>query len=114
MAAVSVLRRRADFETIGRRGAAHSTPILVLRTLRTERAETRLGLSTPRSLGGAVERNRLRRRLRELVRERIGRIGPGWDLLLIARPPSRQATYAELGAAIDALLERSKITRDGK
>jgi hypothetical protein len=32
--------------------------------------------------------------------------------LLIARPASRQATYAELGAALDALLERSEITRD--
>lgn len=114
MPAVSALRRRADFEALGRHGRAHSTPMLVLRTLRTERAETRLGLSTPRAVGGAVERNRLRRRLRELVRERIGRIGPGWDLLLIARPASRQATYAELGTALDALLRRSEITRDGQ
>jgi len=87
--------------------------MLVLRWLRTDRDETRLGLSTPRTLGGAVERNRVRRRLRELVRERIGRIGPGWDLLLIARPASRQATYAELGAALDELLGRLEITQDG-
>lgn len=112
MGAVPALRRRADFEAISRHGRAHSNPILVLRTLRTERGETRLGLSTPRAVGGAVDRNRLRRRLRELVRERIGRIGPGWDLLLIARPASRQATYAELGAALDALLGRAEITRD--
>jgi RNase P protein component len=35
------------------------------------------------------------------------RIGPGWDLLLIARPAAGEATHAELGAAIDALLGRS-------
>jgi ribonuclease P protein component len=106
------LRRRADFEAIGRHGTARSNPMLVLRSLRTDRAETRIGLSTPRSLGGAVQRNRVRRRLRELLRERMGnRIGPGWDLLLIARPAAGEATYSELGAAIDALLERSEIGR---
>jgi ribonuclease P protein component len=77
--------------------------------MRTDRAESRIGLSTPRSLGGAVQRNRVRRRLRELVRARLERIGPGWDLLLIARPAAGEASRAELGAAIDALLDRSEI-----
>jgi ribonuclease P protein component len=54
----------------------------------------------------------VRRRLRALLRERLAsRIGPGWDLLLIARPAAGDATYAELGAAVDALLERSGIGR---
>jgi ribonuclease P protein component len=104
-----MLRRRADFEAIGRQGSARSTPTLVLRWMRTDRAETRIGLSTPRTLGGAVQRNRVRRRLRSLLRERIGRIGPGWDILLIVRPAAGEVTQAELGEAIDALLARSEI-----
>ena len=112
MPMLPMLRRRADFEAIGRHGTARSTPLLVLRWLRTERGETRIGLSTPRSLGGSVQRNRVRRRLRSLLRERIGRIGPGWDLLLIARPGAGDASQAELGAAIDALLERSDIGKE--
>jgi len=104
-----MLRRRADFEAIGRHGIARSTPTLVLRWMRTDRAETRIGLSTPRTIGGAVQRNRVRRRLRSLLRERIGRIGPGWDLLLIARPPAGEASQASLGETIDALLARSNI-----
>jgi ribonuclease P protein component len=106
-----MLRRRADFEAIGRRGTARSTPLLVLRWLRTERDDTRIGLSTPRTLGGAVQRNRVRRRLRALLRERLGtRIGPGWDLLLIARPAASEASQADLASALDALLERSEVT----
>jgi ribonuclease P protein component len=105
------IRRRADFEAIGRKGTARSTPLLVLRWLRTDRAESRVGLSTPRTLGGAVQRNRVRRRLRELLRQRLERIGPGWDLLIIARPATSEASHAELGAAIDALLARSDIGR---
>ena len=111
MPALPMLRRRADFEAIGRQGTARSTPLLVLRWLRTDRVETRIGLSTPRTLGGAVQRNQVRRRLRSLLRERIGRIGPGWDILLIARPPAGDASRAELGSAIDALLDRSEIGR---
>ena len=106
MPALPTIRRRADFEAIGRRGSRSSTPFLVLRSLRTDRADTRIGLSTPRTLGGAVHRNRVRRRLRELLRRRLAGIGPGWDLLLIARPPAANASFAELGAAIDALLRR--------
>ncbi len=69
-----------------------------------------MGFSTPRKLGGAVQRNRVRRRLRELLRERLGeRIGPGWDLLVIAKPAAGDASKAELGAALDALLDRSEI-----
>ena len=111
VAVLPMLRRRADFEAIGRQGTARSTPLLVLRWMRTDRAETRIGLSTPRTLGGAVQRNRVRRRLRSLLRERIGRIGPGWDLLLIARPAAGDASQAQLGEAIDALLARSDIGR---
>ena len=101
------LRRRADFEALGRGGRATATPLLVLRWMRTDRPETRVGMSTPRTLGGAVQRNRVRRRLRELVRARLERIGPGVDLLLIARPAAGEASHAELGAAVDALLDRA-------
>jgi ribonuclease P protein component len=110
VAVLPMLRRRADFEAIGRHGTARSTPLLVLRWLRTDRSETRVGFSTPRTLGGAVQRNRVRRRLRALLRERLnGRIGPGWDLLVIAKPAAGDATHAELGAALDALLDRAEI-----
>jgi ribonuclease P protein component len=67
-------------------------------------------MATSRSLGGAVQRNRVRRRLRELIRERYGEMETGWDLLLIARPDAARATYAELREALGSLLKRSGIT----
>ena len=107
MPAFTALRRKADFDTLGRRGSVRSTRLLVLRSLRTDRPETRIGLSTPRSLGGAVQRNRVRRRLRELIRQRIEDVGAGWDMLLIARPEAGAASYAELREAVRLLLEQS-------
>jgi ribonuclease P protein component len=107
--AFTALRRKADFDALGRRGSVRSTPLLVLRWLRTDRPETRVGLSTPRSLGGAVQRNRVRRRLRELIRERRETLGTGWDLLLIARPEAGAASHGQLREALTSLLERSGI-----
>jgi ribonuclease P protein component len=104
-----MLRRKADFEALARGGTARSTPLLVLRCLRTDGAATRIGFSTPKALGGAIQRNRVRRRLRELIRERYGDLGTGWDLLVIARPPAVQATYAELREALTNALRRAEI-----
>jgi ribonuclease P protein component len=105
------LRRKNDFDALARDGTARSSQLLVLRTLRTDGATTRIGFSTPRSLGGAVQRNRVRRRLRSLVRERYGELGTGWDLLVIARPAAAQATYADLRKALTNVLRRSEIGR---
>ncbi len=109
MPSFPTLRRKADFEALARGGTARSTPLLVLRCLRTHGATTRIGFSTPKSLGGSVQRNRVRRRLRELVRERYGELGTGWDLLVIARPPAAQATFAELREALASALRRAEV-----
>ena len=103
------LRRKGDFDALARGGSTRSSPLLVLRVLRTDGATTRIGLSTPRSLGGAVQRNRVRRRLRALISERYGELGRGWDLLVIARPAAAQATYTELRDALTNVLRRTEI-----
>ena len=109
MPAYPTLRRRADFEAVVRSGTLSATRLLVLRARRTDGPITRIGLATPASLGGAVERNRVRRRMRELVRERYGEMGAGWDLLVIMKPDAQSATYDELGAALDAALSRAGV-----
>jgi len=109
MPAFPTLRRRADFEAVVRSGSLSATRLLVLRARRTDGPTTRIGLATPASLGGAVERNRVRRRMRALVRARHEEMGAGWDLLVIMKPDALDATYDELGAALDAALSRAGI-----
>ena len=109
MPPLEMLRRKADFEAIGRHGTVRSSRLLVLRSMRTAGPRTRVGLSTPRTLGGAVQRNRVRRRLRDLLREQLNATDGGLDLLLIARPEAGTASYSELREALRSLLERSGI-----
>lgn len=109
MPAYPTLRRRADFAAVAKSRSVSAHRLLVLKARRTDGPITRIGLATPASLGGAVERNRVRRRMRELVRERYGEMGAGWDLLVIMRPEARSATYAELADALDAALRRGEV-----
>jgi ribonuclease P protein component len=88
------LSRSRDFDAVYRHGRSVSTRFLVLYWFAREEpeGEPRLGLAVPKSLGGAVVRNRVKRRLREAWRSLIGDVPAGRDYVLIARPGLADAT----------------------
>ncbi len=63
-----------------------------------------------RRVGKAVVRNRVRRRLREIVRRRLPQIEAGWDLVFSARPAAAQATSDDLRRAVSDLLARARLS----
>ena len=69
---------------------------LVLYTRRGRRGCNRIGITVTTKLGGAVQRNRVRRRIREIYRVNESRFNIGLDIVVVARVRSRYATYAEL------------------
>jgi ribonuclease P protein component len=68
--------------------------------------ERRIGFVVARSVGPAVTRNRVKRRLRHLVRERIDALPESVLLMGRAQPAASSASYGELGAALDRCLHR--------
>lgn len=58
--------------------------------------ETRFGIITSRRVGGAVDRNRVRRRLREICREQRVGIAPGWLVVVIAKSSAVAAAFTDL------------------
>ena len=86
------LSRSRDFDAVYRQGRSASTRFLVLywfpraETDDAVPAEPRLGLAVPRSVGGAVVRNRVKRQLRETWQELAASAKPGHDYVLVARP----------------------------
>lgn len=104
-----MLSRPQDFAALQRRGTLRSHPLLSARFLRTDLETTRFGLSTGRKLGGAVTRNRVRRRLREALRVMAPAFQPGWDVLIIARPALVEADHDALVGALRRLLERGGV-----
>ena len=77
---------------------------MVVRFVPNGRDHDRFGISTGRRLGGAVGRNRVRRRLREILRHAPNDTGHGWDVLLVVRPAAADASFDELRSALERLL----------
>ena len=98
-----------DFAALQGQGTVRSNPLLVVRIYRTDLEETRFGLSTGRKLGGAVVRNRARRRLREALRVMAPSFQPGWDVLIIARQPVIGADFQTLAGTLQNLLRRGGV-----
>jgi ribonuclease P protein component len=74
-----------------------------------ESLPSRVGVTAGRSVGGAVQRNRAKRLLREAMRILLPTIRPGWDLILIARQPLPEATYQQVQAALSQLMRRADL-----
>jgi ribonuclease P protein component len=74
-------------------------------------APTRAGFVVSKAVGPAVVRNRVRRRLRHLVRERLGQLPAGSTLVVRALPAAADASYQRLGADLDAALAAARAGR---
>jgi ribonuclease P protein component len=88
------LSRSRDFDAVYRQGRSVSTRFLVLYRFDREgdaRGEARLGIAVPKKIGGAVTRNRIKRRLREVWREVLPEVAPGADYVLLVRAPLAEA-----------------------
>lgn len=100
--------RTAEFRKIYDNGVRLSTPLFAAFVLAREPdSGARLGLTVPRAIGGAVDRNRIKRRLRDVFRLRRERFGD-CDIVLNPRRTILKASPADLARALDKVMERSK------
>ena len=90
------LRTGAEFDAVFKRGARLDGRLFLLVAAPNGRAFDRLGLAVSRRVGGAVERNRARRLLREGFRRLAGSGSPGIDLVVVARAPLARRGQAEV------------------
>lgn len=95
----SRMHTHREFETARRRGSSSRGRFVVLYEVRREGAGDpgpRLGVAVSKGVGCAVERNRVKRYIREAFRTRRGAFPPGTDLLVVARFAAADASYAQI------------------
>ncbi len=90
------LKQNHEFRRLYTKGKTAASPWLALYCRKNRLGISRLGLTTGVKLGHAVQRNRVRRRLREIYRTNEARFLPGWDIVVVARVKSVYARYDEL------------------
>ena len=93
------LKKNSDFRRLYAKGKSAANPYMVLYCRRNRTGENRLGYTVSTKLGHAVVRNRVRRRLREIVRLNAPAMKKGWDLVIVARMRAVDAEYRKLNAA---------------
>jgi len=105
------LTRSSDIKRVRRCGKSYAHPLVVLLAHPHPDGETglRLGVTASRSVGGAVQRNKAKRRLRASLQELLPEIQPGWDLLFLARAPIVSVDYSQLKEAVRQLLHRAGV-----
>ena len=94
-----------------REGRSWAHPLLVLCALPNDLEHSRFGFSVSHWVGKAVVRNRAKRLMREAMRLRQGDIEEGWDLVLIARNPIREADFKQVNQAVEQLLRRAGLLK---
>lgn len=85
-----------EFERVYRKGSVYRGRLFSVHVLPSAVDSTRLGLSVSKKVGGAVTRNKVRRRLKEIFRSSASTFPDGADLVISARPAAAEASFEEL------------------
>jgi ribonuclease P protein component len=100
------LLRRAEYDAVYREGRRRSSREFTLFLRPNGLDSSRFGWSIKKALGNAVRRNRIRRRLREILRLHRQEIAPGWDIVIHPRTSAATAQFSALQAELLKLMPR--------
>jgi ribonuclease P protein component len=99
-----------EFERVYHGGSVYRGKLFSIHMLANTVGKPRLGLSVSKKVGTAVERNRVRRRLKEIFRSSLGGLPGELDLVISARPAAVEASFEELSEEFSRCL--SKLNKD--
>ena len=97
--------RRGEFDAVYRAGKRRSSSHFTVFSRANQLPVSRFGFSIKKALGGAVVRNRIRRRIREIVRCHRSEIPAGWDIVIHPKSSVQRAEFVTLTADLVRLIK---------
>ena len=106
------LNRSDDINRVRHEGRSLANTILVLGFLPNHLEQNRIAVIAGRSVGGAVQRNFAKRRLRSAFQNLMTDLDEGFDLVLIARKPILEVDYPSIEKSIRTLATQAGLMKD--
>lgn len=104
--------RNNDFRRIYARGKSYVSPLVVVYALKNRTKIVRVGITTSKKVGNAVQRNRSRRVIREAFRALAPRVRPGFDLVLVARGKTPYVKSTDVRRQLERQLQAAGLLRE--
>jgi len=103
------LKKNYEFKRLYNRGKSAASPYVAVYCRKNGSSENRLGITVSTKLGGAVKRNRVKRRLKEIYRLNEEKLICGYDIVIVARMKSRYSSFHELESSVLSLFQKLKL-----
>jgi len=107
MVAVAYIKKKEEYDLVYARGSLSRGSLLFIKTMPNGLDFSRCGFIVSKRIGKAVVRNKVRRRLREIMRQAA--IKPGWDIVVYTRPAVAAAGYKDIRNLILSLLAKAQL-----
>lgn len=101
--------RNNDFRRIYSRGKHFVSPLVVVYVIKNRTGNVRVGITTSKKIGNAVQRNRSRRCIREACRECVPKVKNGYDLVFVARGKTPHVKSTEIARSMHRLLQSAGV-----
>ena len=103
------LKKNHEFKRLYSKGKSAASHCTVVYCRRNGTKGNRLGVTVSTKIGGAVQRNLIRRRLKEIYRINEDKLSSGHDVVIVARTRSRYTAFSELEASVVSLFRKLNI-----
>ncbi|WP_163539643.1 ribonuclease P protein component [Gracilibacillus sp. YIM 98692] len=104
------IKKNTEFQKVFKKGASFANRQLVIYYLYNEQQlHYRVGLSVSKRIGNAVVRNQIKRYIRQAFTDMDHRIKPTYDIVIIARKPTRNMNYHEIKKSLSHLLYKTHL-----
>ena len=109
---VNRLKKRYQFNYVYKSGEHYSGEHIVLYTASSKTKNIKVGLAVTKKVGHAVVRNKIRRRLREIIKKQLPNLKQNYNIIVVARENVTEASFEQLNLEFDKLIKKAKLKNE--